>query len=51
MLGMSNGRRRSERHKNFVDKSKGRRSLGKSAIWEINIKMNVIYMCLNLAGS
>ena len=35
----------------FVDKSKGKRSLGKSAIWEENIKMNVIYMCLNLAGS
>jgi len=35
----------------FVDKSKGMRSLGKSAIWEENIKMNVIYMCLNLAGS
>jgi len=37
--------------KTFVDKSKGRRSQEKSAIWEENIKMNLIYMCLNLAGS
>ena len=37
--------------KTFVGKFKGRRSQLKSAIWEENIKMNVIYMCLNLVGS